>query len=60
MDKYPLQLQRYFDYVRGLSPTDIPDYEYLRSLFQEIMDERGYQNDGEYDWSGDYEDIVKW
>jgi casein kinase 1 gamma len=29
-----------------------PDCEYLRKLFQDLFDRRGYVEDGEFDWTG--------
>lgn len=42
----------YLRYVRRLDFFETPDYEYLRKLFQELFERRGYVDDGEFDWTG--------
>jgi len=42
----------YLRYVRRLDFFEKPDYNYLRKLFQDLFDRKGYQNDGVFDWTG--------
>lgn len=39
-------------YVRGLDFFEAPDYNYLRKLFLGLFEEKGYVDDGDFDWSG--------
>ena len=42
----------YLRYVRRLDFFETPDYNYLRKLFQDLCEKKGYVNDGEFDWTG--------
>lgn len=42
----------YLRYVRRLDFFETPDYEYLRKLFHDLFEKRGYVEDGEFDWTG--------
>lgn len=42
----------YLRYVRRLDFFETPDYEYLRRLFQELFEKKGFVDDGEFDWTG--------
>ena len=42
----------YLRYVRRLDFFEKPDYGYLRKLFQDLFDRKGYQEDGVFDWTG--------
>lgn len=46
------EMATYLRYVRRLDFFETPDYEYLRKLFQELFERRGYVDDGEFDWTG--------
>ncbi|CAH1254540.1 casein kinase I-like isoform X2 [Branchiostoma lanceolatum] len=48
---YP-EMATYLRYVRRLDFFETPDYDYLRKLFQDLMDRKGWKNDGEFDWTG--------
>ena len=48
----------YLRYVRRLDFFETPDYNYLRKLFQDLFEKRGYRDDGVFDWTG--KDIVSW
>ncbi|KAJ8682396.1 hypothetical protein QAD02_018188 [Eretmocerus hayati] len=49
---HPEEMATYLRYVRRLDFYDTPDYEYLRKLFQDLYDRRGFPHDGEFDWTG--------
>lgn len=42
----------YLRYVRRLDFFEKPDYEYLRALFTELFERKGYTFDYTYDWVG--------
>ena len=46
------EMAMYLRYVRRLDFFEKPDYSYLRKLFQDLFDRKGYQDDGVYDWTG--------
>ncbi|XP_076338712.1 casein kinase I-like isoform X2 [Tachypleus tridentatus] len=49
---YPEELATYLRYVRRLDFFETPDYDYLRKLFQDLFERKGYIDDGEFDWTG--------
>uniref|UniRef100_A0A1B6E099 non-specific serine/threonine protein kinase n=1 Tax=Clastoptera arizonana TaxID=38151 RepID=A0A1B6E099_9HEMI len=49
---HPEEMATYLRYVRRLDFFETPDYEYLRKLFQDLFDRRGYVDDSEFDWTG--------
>ncbi|XP_057323266.1 casein kinase I isoform X14 [Microplitis mediator] len=51
-DGHPEEMATYLRYVRRLDFFETPDYEYLRKLFQDLFERRGFVNDGEFDWTG--------
>ncbi|XP_055706034.1 casein kinase I isoform X5 [Phlebotomus papatasi] len=51
-DCHPEEFATYLRYVRRLDFFETPDYDYLRRLFQELFDRKGYEDDGEFDWTG--------
>lgn len=51
-DGHPEEMATYLRYVRRLDFFETPDYEYLRKLFQDLYERRGFANDGEFDWTG--------
>ncbi|XP_053973663.1 casein kinase I isoform X8 [Hylaeus anthracinus] len=51
-DGHPEEMATYLRYVRRLDFFEMPDYEYLRKLFSDLAEKRGFVNDGEFDWTG--------
>uniref|UniRef100_A0A2P2HXY6 non-specific serine/threonine protein kinase n=3 Tax=Hirondellea gigas TaxID=1518452 RepID=A0A2P2HXY6_9CRUS len=51
-ENYPEEFATYLHYVRRMDFFETPDYNYLRKLFQDLFERRGYVNDGEFDWTG--------
>lgn len=49
---HPEELSTYLRYVRRLDFFETPDYDYLRRIFSELFERRGYVDDGEFDWTG--------
>ncbi|XP_039291630.1 casein kinase I isoform X1 [Nilaparvata lugens] len=49
---HPEEMATYLRYVRRLDFFETPDYEYLRKLFQDLFERRGYADDAEFDWTG--------
>lgn len=50
-DNFP-EMATYLRYVRRLDFFEKPDYDYLRKLFTDLFDRKGYMFDYEYDWIG--------
>lgn len=46
----PPAFYAYLNYCRGLRFDEAPRYEYLRSLFRNLLEEKGEVDDGVYDW----------
>ncbi|XP_055489093.1 casein kinase I isoform X8 [Leucoraja erinacea] len=46
------EMATYIRYVRRLDFFEKPDYDYLRKLFTDLFDKKGYMFDYEYDWIG--------
>ncbi|XP_037897894.1 casein kinase I isoform X23 [Glossina fuscipes] len=51
-DSHPEEFSTYLRYVRRLDFFETPDYDFLRRLFQDLFDRKGYVDDGEFDWTG--------
>jgi len=50
---YPEELATYLRYVRRLDFFETPDYDYLRKLFNDLCERKGYNpDDGDFDWTG--------
>lgn len=45
------ELATYLRYVRRLDFFETPDYDYLRGLFKDLFERKGYADDGEFDWT---------
>lgn len=44
------QFVEYINYTRNLAFEQEPDYEYLRGLFQQVMNRYNYTYDKEFEW----------
>lgn len=42
----------YLSYVRKLEFTETPDYDFLRKLFRDLFTNKGFLDDGVFDWTG--------
>uniref|UniRef100_A0A671QVG9 non-specific serine/threonine protein kinase n=1 Tax=Sinocyclocheilus anshuiensis TaxID=1608454 RepID=A0A671QVG9_9TELE len=51
-ENFPEEMATYLCYVRRLDFFEKPDYEYLRTLFTELFERKGYTFDYSYDWVG--------
>ncbi|XP_041917946.1 casein kinase I isoform X2 [Alosa alosa] len=51
-ENFPEEMATYLRYVRRLDFFEKPDYEYLRTLFTELFERKGYAFDYTYDWVG--------
>ena len=49
---HPEEMATYLRYVRRLDFFETPDYEYLKKMFKDLYKEKGFQDDGIFDWSG--------
>lgn len=49
---HPEEMATYMRYVRKLDFFETPDYSYLRKMFRDLFERRGYINDAVFDWTG--------
>lgn len=57
VQNYPIQMLHLFNYLSSLSYAATPDYDYIFSLFAEMLDDCGVSNDIQYDWDTSIGDI---
>jgi len=50
-DGFPLELEKYLDYVKNLEYTETPDYDMLRDLLMNIMKQNNLKYDYIFDWT---------
>ena len=51
-ENFPDELATYLRYVRRLDFFETPDYDYLRKLFNDLIEKMNYDCDWEFDWTG--------
>ncbi|XP_071478229.1 casein kinase I-like [Diadema antillarum] len=51
-ENYPEEMATYLRYVRRLDFFETPDYSYLRKLFADLYEKKGYAKSPEFDWTG--------
>ncbi|NXI97500.1 KC1G1 kinase, partial [Psophia crepitans] len=49
-ENFPEEMATYLRYVRRLDFFERPDYDYLRTIFTELFEKKGYTFDYAYDW----------
>ena len=48
---FPNEFENFVHYTRNLQFTEVPNYNYLRSLLKTVIKKSGFINDFYYDWS---------
>ncbi|XP_056022987.1 casein kinase I-like isoform X4 [Ostrea edulis] len=51
-ENFPEEFAQYLRYVRRLDFFETPDYDYLRRLFTDLMYQKSYECDWNFDWVG--------
>lgn len=54
-DGHPEEIANYMRYTRRLDFFETPDYDYLRKMFRDLFEKRGYTDDGVFDWTAKVE-----
>lgn len=49
-DGFPEEFSMYISYIRKLAFDDTPDYDYLRGLFNQVLQKLGESDDCMFDW----------
>lgn len=49
-DSLPREFAIFLDYARALQYDETPDYNYLRSLFSDLLGREGHKHDSAFDW----------
>ncbi|XP_030768154.1 casein kinase I-like isoform X2 [Sitophilus oryzae] len=47
----PDEVATYLKYVRNLDFFETPDYDYLRGMFKELFNKKGFPEDGVFEWT---------
>jgi len=47
----PTEMMTYLNYCRGLRFEERPEYGYLKALFNDLFTQKGFENDGIFDWT---------
>uniref|UniRef100_A0A6P7H4L0 Casein kinase I-like n=1 Tax=Diabrotica virgifera virgifera TaxID=50390 RepID=A0A6P7H4L0_DIAVI len=47
----PEEWATYLRYVRKLDFSETPDYDYLRKIFRDLYEKKGYSDDMVFDWT---------
>ena len=48
---FPIEFEKYLDYVKNLEYTETPDYEMLRDLLMSVMKQNNLKYDYVFDWT---------
>ncbi|XP_076256875.1 casein kinase I-like isoform X3 [Rhynchophorus ferrugineus] len=48
----PEEVATYLKYVRNLDFFETPDYDYLRKMFKDLFNKKGFPDDGVFEWTG--------
>ena len=56
---FPSEFENYISYTRNLQFTEVPDYNYLRDLFKNVIRKSGFSIDFFYDWCTQRPNIKK-
>ena len=50
-DGFPIEFEKYLDYVKNLEYTETPDYDMLRDLLMSVMKQNNLKYDYVFDWT---------
>ena len=50
-DGFPIEFEKYLDYVKNLEYTETPDYDILRDLLMSVMKQNNFRYDYVFDWT---------
>jgi serine/threonine protein kinase len=53
VEKVPIEFRTFLEHCRSLGFDDKPDYTTLRSLFSNLLLQKGFQRDAAFDWDVD-------
>mmetsp|Transcript_18046 Transcript_18046/g.51300 ORF Transcript_18046/g.51300 Transcript_18046/m.51300 type:complete len:342 (+) Transcript_18046:54-1079(+) len=49
--RHPPEIAMYLRYARSLQFEECPDYMYMKNVLGDLFEERGYEDDGIFDWT---------